>query len=161
MSTALTIHGGKPIRTRPFPTWPIFDEREEHALVATLRTGKWGKLDGGEVAKFERRFADYHHAKHGIAVVNGTVSLRIALLAAGIEAGDEVIVPPYTFLASATAVVEANAAPIFVDIERETFNIDPRQIEKAITPRTRAIIVVHLGGMPCDMDAIMAIARKH
>src|SRR4051812_34182388 len=86
MSTALTIHGGKPIRTRPFPTWPIFDEREEHALVATLRTGKWGKLDGGEVAKFERRFADYHHAKHGIAVVNGTVSLRISLLAAGLAA---------------------------------------------------------------------------
>jgi dTDP-4-amino-4,6-dideoxygalactose transaminase len=83
------------------------------------------------------------------------------LLAAGIQAGDEVIIPPYTFLATASAVVEANAVPVFVDIERETFNIDPKQIEKAITPRTKAIICVHVGGMPCDMDAIMGIAKKH
>jgi dTDP-4-amino-4,6-dideoxygalactose transaminase len=104
---------------------------------------------------------EYIGVKHAIAVCNGTVSLRIALLAAGIEAGDEVIVPPYTFLATATAVIEANATPVFVDIDRESFNIDPAEIEKAITPRTRAIIPVHLGGMPCDMDAIMAIAKRN
>ena len=111
--------------------------------------------------EFERRFADYHEAKHGIAVVNGTVSLRVALLAAGIEAGDEVIVPPYTFLATATAVVEANATPIFADIELDTFNLDPRAIEAAITPRTKAIIPVHVGGLPVNMDAILDIARRH
>jgi len=113
------------------------------------------------VETFERRFAQYCGAKHGIAVVNGTVSLRVALMAAGIEAGDEVIIPPYTFFATASAVVEANATPIFVDVERDTFNIDPAAIEAAITKRTRAIIPVHLGGLPCDMDAIMAIAQRH
>ena len=120
----------KPVRTKPFPSWPIFGEEEEQALLRALRSGKWGRLDGEEVAEFERRFAEYHQAKHGIAVVNGTVSLRIALMAAGIEAGDEVIVPPYTFLATATAVVEANATPVFADIELDTFNIDPHSASR-------------------------------
>src|SRR5205814_5917011 len=131
------------------------------AVLRVLHSGKWGKLDGSEVATFEKRFAEYVGAKHAIGVVNGTVSLRIALMAAGITAGDEVIVPPYTFLATATAVIEANATPVFVDIDRETFNISPAAIERAITPRTRAIIPVHLGGLMCDMDAIIAIAKKH
>src|ERR1700759_5558896 len=120
-----------------------------------------GEDRGAGVRELRERFAEYHGCKHGIAVVNGTISLRIGLMAAGIQAGDEVIIPPYTFLATASAVVEANAVPIFVDIERDTFNIDPKLIEKAITPKTRAIICVHLGGMPCDMDAIMTIAKKH
>jgi dTDP-4-amino-4,6-dideoxygalactose transaminase len=154
--------GGAPVRNdRPFPAWPVFDESEERALLRVLRSGKWGRTEGPETDRFERRFADFVGAKHAITVVNGTVSLRIALLAAGIGAGDEVIVPPYTFIATATAVIEANATPVFVDIELETANLDPRQIEAAITPRTRAIIPVHLGGMPCDMDAINAIAHKH
>jgi dTDP-4-amino-4,6-dideoxygalactose transaminase len=161
MTTDLALLGGRPVRTQPFPTWPIFGQTEERALLRALHSGKWGKLDGEEVTTFERRFADYVGAKHAIAVCNGTVSLRIALMAAGIRAGDEVIVPPYTFLATATAVVEANAAPVFVDIDRETFNLDPAEVEKAITPRTRAIIPVHLGGMPCDMDRIMAIAERN
>ena len=153
--------GGQPIRTKPFPKWPVFGQPEEQALLRTLHSGKWGKTEGPEVAAFEKRFAEHHGCKHGIAVVNGTVSLRIGLLAAGIQAGDEVIIPPYTFLATASAVVEANAVPVFVDIDPETFNIDPKLIELAITPRTRAIICVHVGGLPCDMDAIMAIAKKH
>src|ERR1043165_853664 len=157
----LALLGGKPVRKKTFPTWPVFGKAEERALLRTLRSGKWGRLQGAEVETFERQFAEMHGCKHAIAVVNGTVSLRIALMAAGIRAGDEVIVPPYTFLATATAVVEANATPVFVDVERDTFNLDPTQIERAITPRTRAIIPVHLGGMPCDMDAIMAIAKKH
>ena len=161
MSNTLALLGGTPVRTRPFPTWPVYGKEEEHALLRALHSGKWGKLDGGEVRRFEERFADYCGAKHGIAVVNGTISLRIALMAAGIEAGDEVIIPPYTFFATASAVVEANATPIFVDIDRATFNIDPAAIEAAITKRTRAIIPVHLGGLPCDMDAIMAIAQRH
>ena len=161
MTEALAIHGGQPVRSKPFPAWPVFGEEEEAALLRTLRSGKWGRLDGDEVAQFERRFADYHQAKHAIAVVNGTVSLRVALLAAGIEAGDEVIVPPYTFLATATAVVEANATPIFADIQLPTFNLDPQAVEAAVTPRTKAIIPVHLGGLPVDMTAIMEIARRH
>jgi dTDP-4-amino-4,6-dideoxygalactose transaminase len=161
VTKTLAIHGGSPVRTKPFPAWPVFGAEEEQALLRTLHSGKWGRLDGDEVAQFERRFADYHQAKHAVAVVNGTVSLRIALMAAGIEAGDEVIVPPYTFLATATAVVEANATPIFADIELETFNLDPEAVEAAITPRTRAIIPVHMGGLPVKMEAILAIARRH
>jgi len=157
----LALLGGEPVRSKPFPAWPIYGEAEERALLRALHSGKWGKLDGSEVSTFEKRFAEYIGVKHAIAVCNGTISLRIALMAAGIQGGDEVIVPPYTFLATATAVVEANATPVFVDIERETLNLDPAEIEKAITPRTRAIIPVHLGGLPCDMDAILAIAKRH
>ena len=131
---------------------------EEHRLLRVLRSGNWGRLDGSEVSEFEERFAAMHGCRHGIAVVNGTVSLRIALLAAGIQAEDEVIVPPYTFVSTATAVLEANAIPVFADIDLHTFNLDPRAVEAAITPRTRAIIPVHFAGQPADMDAIMALA---
>lgn len=157
----LAVLGGTKTRTRPFHPWPVFDSAEEQRLLATLRSAKWGKLDGAEVAEFERRFASMHGCAHGIGVVNGTVSLRIALLAAGIGAGDEVIVPPYTFLATATAVVEANAAPVFADIDADTFNLDPAAVQGAITPRTRAMIPVHMGGQPAAMDELLAIARKH
>jgi dTDP-4-amino-4,6-dideoxygalactose transaminase len=160
MSKALAILGGRPVRKRPFAAWPVFGPQEERRLVRVLRSGRWGKLQGDEVAGFERRFAAQHGCSEGIAVVNGTVSLRIALMAAGIQAGDEVIVPPYTFLATATAVIEANAIPVFADVDLETFNLDPGAIEAAITPRTRAIIPVHMGGQPADMDAIMSIAKK-
>lgn len=141
--------------------WPVFGAEEEERLIATLRSGKWGKLNGEQVAEFEERFAAMHGCKHGIGVVNGTVSLRIALMAAGIQADDEVIVPPYTFLATATAVIEANAVPVFADISLSTFNLDPDAVEKAITPRTRAIIPVHMGGLPAEMDRLMAIAKKY
>lgn len=161
MAEKLAIHGGKPVRSEPFPAWPVFGEAEERKLVQVLRSGKWGKMDGQEVATFERRFAEYSGAKHGIAVNNGTISLQIALLAAGIRAGDEVIVPPYTFLATASAVIMCNAMPVHVDIDLETCNIDVKQIEAAITPRTRAIIPVHFAGLPAEMDAIMEIARRH
>lgn len=161
MSSKLALLGGKPVRSTPFPSWPVFGQAEERRLVRTLRSGKWGRLEGRETAEFEERFAAMHGCKHGIAVANGTVSLRIALLAAGIQAGEEVIVPPYTFLSTASAVVEANAIPVFVDIDLRTFNLDRRAVEAAITPRTRAIIPVHFAGQPAEMDAIMKIARKH
>ena len=109
MSAKLALLGGKPIRTRPFTKWPVFGKSEERRLLRTLRSGKWGRLHGKEDAEFEKRFAEMHGCKHGIAVVNGTVSLRIALLAAGIQADDEVIVPPYTFVSTATAVGCARA----------------------------------------------------
>ena len=157
----LAIHGGRPVRSEAFPAWPQFGQAEEERLLVALRKGAWGKVQGSEVKRFERRFAEYHQCKHGIGVVNGTVAIRIALTALGIGPGDEVIVPPFTFVATASAVIEANATPVFADIELETSNIDPKAIEAAITPRTKAIIVVHLGGLPCKMDTIMDLARRH
>src|SRR4051812_47965466 len=157
----LALLGGKPVRTRPFTAWPVFGKAEEERLLRTLRSGQWGRLDGAEVDEFEKRFAAMHGCRHGIAVVNGTVSLRIALLAAGIRAEDEVIVPPYTFFSTASAVIEANAVPVFADIDLNTFNFDPKAVAAAITRRTRAIIPVHFAGHPADMRPIMALARKH
>jgi len=160
MSQKLALFGGTPIRTKPFTSWPIFGKPEETRVLRVLRSGKWGRLNGPEVAEFEKRFAAMHGCKHGIAMVNGTVTLRLALMAAGLRANDEVIIPPYTFFSTASAVVEANMVPVFADIDLETFNLDPKAVEAAITPRTRAIMPVHFAGQPADMAAIMAIARR-
>jgi len=160
MSQNLALLGGRPIRKRPFTSWPIFGKTEESRLIRTLRSGLWGRLEGKEVTRFEERFAEMHGCRHGIAVVNGTVSLRLALMAAGLRAEDEVIVPPYTFFSTASAVIEANMVPVFADIDLNTFNLDPRALAAAITPRTRAVIAVHFAGQPADMDVIMSIARK-
>ena len=157
----LALLGGTPVRTRAFTSWPVFDETEERRLLRTLRSGQWSRLDGAEVEQFERRFAQIHGCRHGIAVVNGTVSLRVALLAVGIRAGEEVIVPPYTFFSTASAVVEANAVPVFADVDVGTFNLDPSAVEAAVTPRTRAVIPVHFAGQVADMEAITAVARRY
>src|SRR5262249_23247268 len=156
-SQHLALLGGRPVRERPFTSWPIFGKREEARVIAALKSGRWGRLDGNEVAEFEERFAAMHGCEHGIAVVNGTVSLRLALIAAGLEAESEVIIPPYTFFSTASAVIEANMIPVFADVELGTYNLDPKAVEAAITPRTRAVIPVHFAGQPADMDAIMAI----
>lgn len=160
MSTTLALLGGTPLRTRPFTRWPIFGKSDEQRLLRALRSGKWGKLNGPEVAEFEHRFAALHGCRHGIGVVNGTVSLRLALWSAGIRAGDEVIVPPYTFYSTASAVLEANAVPVFADIDLDTFNLDPAAAAAAITPRTRAIIPVHFAGQPADMTAFLKLAKQ-
>jgi dTDP-4-amino-4,6-dideoxygalactose transaminase len=149
------------MKKQTWAKWPVFGAAEEKALLRALRSGKWGRLHGNEVATFEKDFAAMHDCKHAIAVVNGTVSLRIALMAAGIRADDEVIVPPYTFFSTASAVIEANAIPVFADVELDTFNIDPKVVEALITPRTKAIIPVHFAGQFADMDALMKLARKH
>ena len=161
MLQTLAILGGPPIRTRPFPSWPVVSEADELRLLRTLRSGKWGRLQGNEVAEFEQRFAALHGCQHGIAVVNGTVSLRLALMAAGLQAEDEVIIPPYTFFSTASAVIEANMIPVFADIDLDSFNLDPQALAAAITPRTRAVIPVHFAGQPAAMDAIRAIAQQH
>jgi dTDP-4-amino-4,6-dideoxygalactose transaminase len=161
MPQQLALHGGPKAVHTIFP-WPIFDETEVQAVAEVVRSGQWGNPDcTGLVEKFEREFADYCGAKYAVSCVNGSVSLRLALIACGIEPGDEVIVPPYTFMATASTVVEANAVPIFVDIDPETYNLDPTKIEAAITPRTKAIVAVHFAGQSCDMEAIMAIAKRH
>jgi dTDP-4-amino-4,6-dideoxygalactose transaminase len=138
----------------------VFGKAEEARLLRTLRSGKWGRLHGDEVERFESRFAAMHGCRHGIAVANGTVSLRLALIAAGVPAEAEVIVPPYTFFSTASAVAGANMIPVFADIDLDTFTLDPAAVESAVTPRTRAIIPVRFAGQPADMTAIMRIARK-
>lgn len=157
----LAINGGEPVVKRNFP-WPIYDEQDVQAVADVVRSGQWGNPDCGDaVATFEQQFAAYCGSKYAISCVNGSVSLRLALIACGVRPGDEVIVPPYTFIATASVVVEVNCVPVFVDIDPDTYNLDPKQIEAAITDRTRAIIPVHFAGLACDMDAIMAIARRH
>lgn len=161
MADKLALLGGSPVRTRAFPRWPVFDQADETRVLNALRSGHWGRLDGKQVAEFEQRFAAMHGCTESIAIVNGTVSLRLALIAAGLEAEDEVIVPPYTFYATASAVIEANMIPVFADIDLNSFNLDPSAVEAAITPRTRAIIPVHFAGQPAEMDAINRLASKH
>jgi dTDP-4-amino-4,6-dideoxygalactose transaminase len=156
----LALKGGTPVRTEPFPAWPCWDGSELEAVRGVIESGVWG-INGQRVKELEQRFAAYQDAAHGIAMTSGTVALRMALIAAGLEAGAEVIVPAYTFVATATAVLESNMVPVFADIQPGTYNIDPDSVEGLITDKTRAIMPVHLGGLPADMDRINALARKH
>ena len=160
MPAKLAINGGTPVRTKPFPSWPVYDERELAALEEVLRSGHWGCTSGGKVKAFQQEFADFCRAKHAICLTNGTAALEVALRAVGVEPGDEVIVPPYTFIATASSVVMVGGIPVFVDIEPGTFNMDPTKIEAAITDRTKAVVPVHIGGRPADMDAICDIAKR-
>jgi dTDP-4-amino-4,6-dideoxygalactose transaminase len=160
MSDKLAIDGGTPTRTAPFPAWPIYDEREERNLLEVLRSGQWG-IGGTKVAQFAQQFAEFQGARFGVCVPNGTLALQMALNALGVGPGDEVITTPYTFIATASAAIQQGATPVFVDIDLETYNLDPARIEAAITPRTKAIVPVHLAGRPADMDAIMAVAQRH
>ena len=161
----LAIKGGEPINKNPmdpgiYVEWPQYNEEESKALGAVLKSGIWG-TNGPRVKDFTERYAKYQHSKYGVAVANGTVTMEIALRALGIGYGDEVIVPPYSFYATASCVLMVGATPVFADIESDTMLIDPESIKKAITPKTKAIIPVHLGGRACDMDKIMAIAKEH
>lgn len=155
----LALLGGEPVRRRTFPKWPVFDDREVKALLSVLESGLWG-VGGQRKKEFEERFAAYQHAKYGVAVTSGTAALEVSLRALGIGCGDEVILPAYTFMATAIAVLYVNAIPIFADIDPETYTIDPKSIESLISNKTRAIMPVHIGGRPADMDSITSIARR-
>lgn len=157
----LAINGGEKTREKPFHSWPIFDDREIKALEEVCRSGHWWCVSGTRVAEFERKFAEFQDAKYGVCVTNGTVALEIALKAVGVRAGDEVIVSPYTFIASASSILNVGAIPVFVDIDSDTYNLDPAKVEAHITDKTKAIMAVHIAGCPADMDGIMALARKH
>jgi dTDP-4-amino-4,6-dideoxygalactose transaminase len=157
--SSLAILGGRPLRSRPFGRWPVFDEKEKRALEEVLESGVWGGYHP-KVAEFENTFAHFHGAAHGVATANGTVSLEAALAAGGVGPQDEVIVPPITFIATATAVLRAGAVPVFADIGPD-YNLDPARVREAITPRTRALIPVHFAGRPADMDSLGAIAAEH
>lgn len=156
----LAIHGGNPIRNKPFPEWPRPTSELKDAIISTLENEGWG-VGSAAISRFENKFAAFQDAKHCISTSSGTTALWVMLKAAGVKAGDEVIVPPYTFIATASAVLMANAVPVFVDIDENTFNLDHNLIEDAITDKTKAIMPVHIAGNPADMDAICTIGKKH
>jgi len=160
----LAIKGGDKIAAELEDVgWPELHPDDEKAVLDALRRDYWGGLGDENLpsAVFEREFARYHDAKHGIVVANGTVSLEISLKAGGVEPGDEVIVPSITFFATASAVVSVGAIPVFVDVDPRTAQIDAKAVEAAITPRTKAVIGVHYGGYPFDLDTILETAGRY
>ena len=157
----LAIDGGTPVRTAPLPPWPQFAAEEIEAAAAVLRSGKVNYWTGDQGRAFEREFAAFAGCEHAIALANGTVALEAALHALGIGPGDEVIVPSRTFIASASCTVMRGATPVMADVDRDSGTLTAGTVRAALTPRTRAIISVHLAGWPCDMDPLVALAREH
>jgi dTDP-4-amino-4,6-dideoxygalactose transaminase len=156
----LAIHGGTPIRTRPFVEWPQYGQAEEDALLSVLHSRSWGGYHES-VKQLETSFAKLHQVPFAVSCSNGTVALEVALRAMGVGPGDEVIVPPFTFVASASAILLCGASPVFADIDPVTFNLSVAGAEAAITPRTKAIVVVHFGGRPAELDALRSLADRH
>jgi dTDP-4-amino-4,6-dideoxygalactose transaminase len=161
LTSMLAIDGGEPLRSTAFAPWPWFEEEVIEAATQTLRSGKVNYWTGDEGRQLETEYAASIGCKHAIVVANGTVALELALRALGIGPGDEVIVACRTFIASASCVVMRGATPVMADIDRNSQNISADTVRAAITPRTKAIIAVHLAGWPCDMDAILAVASEH
>lgn len=160
--TKLAVAGGAPVRTKSFTEWPQFDEREKHYILGVLESRNWGgyPFPNQLAERFSQRFAAHQDAKHALCAANGTVTLEIALKAIGIEPGDEVIVPAYTFEATAAPVLRLGAIPVFVDVSPDTYCIDAAAAAAAVTSRTRAIIPVHLAMSMADMDAITELAGR-
>jgi len=158
----LAITGGKPIRRKAFPPWPVYSNQEARALMRVLRSGNWGgyPFPNTHACAFAAKFAKAHGAKYGIALSNGTVAIEVSLRAIGIKAGDEVIVPAYTWEGTVGPILLLNAVPVFVDIDPDSYCLDARIIEKALTPKTRAILPVHLAMNFADLDEILRIARR-
>ena len=159
----LAINGGTPVRTELFPQWPEFGDQEAKALLLVLQGRNWGGYPSPNTyaKEFNRLFAAFQGARYGVGVSNGTVALEVALKAGGLRPGDEVIVPAYTWVGTAAAVLFSQGIPVFVDSDPENYCLDPKALEAAITARTRAVIPVHLGMEMADLDAILAIARQH
>lgn len=159
----LALHGGSQVRNTPWPAWPERGDSEIQAVERAVRSGRWGGFPapGPEATRFAAAWSRYTGAKHTVMAANGTVTLKIALRALGVRAGDEVIVPPLTWIATAGAAAFINAVPVFADVDPDTLTLDPRAVEAAITSRTRAVIPVHLGSTMADMDALVALCKKH
>src|SRR6185436_3828315 len=164
----LAIRGGKPLRARPFPSYNTIGAEEKQAVLEVLDSGvlsgylgTWSPqfFGGPRVQTLEKEWSAYFGARHAISVNSGTSGLYAAVGAAGVGPGDEVIVSPYTMSASATAALVYGGIPVFADIDPLTFCLDPKSIETRITPRTKAILIVHILGYPADMDAIMLLAK--
>lgn len=154
------ILGGKPMLMGAWPKWPVWDiDNDEKKVLEVLRSGVWSRKN--VVTEFENKWAETNGSKRCLSVVNGTNALIIAMIQSNIGAGDEVIIPPYTFIACAQAVLATGAIPVFVDTDPETFQMDATKLEAKITSRTRAIMPVHLAGLPCDMIRILEIAKRH
>jgi dTDP-4-amino-4,6-dideoxygalactose transaminase len=153
--------GGAPAHPGGWPNWPTWRESWEPAIVQMLRTGRWWRGDGEHVAEFETAYAKLLGAKRCLATASGTTALLVSLHVLDVDAGDEVIVSPYTFIATYNAVLINKALPVFADTDPATLTMDPASIESRITDRTRAILPVHIYGLPCDMDPINEIARRH
>lgn len=155
----LAIRGGKPLRERPFPSWPQSGPRERELLEQVLASENWGGYNE-LVGRFEELFAALHSCAHGVATANGSVAIEVALQAAGIGEGDEVIVPAHSFIATASAVSRVGAVPVFADILPDTYNLDYRKVKTALSEKTKAVIVVHFGGVIADMDRILDTAKN-
>lgn len=140
--------------------WSRHSEEEIAAVSAILASGAVNYWNGGEGKAFEQEFAEFHGRHHGVSVANGTLALELAIRALGIGSGDEIIVSPRTFIASASSIVACGATPRFAEVESDSGNLSPADVERRVTPRTRGILLVHLGGWPCDMDAFRAIAEE-
>jgi dTDP-4-amino-4,6-dideoxygalactose transaminase len=160
ISQRLAIDGGRPLRARPFAPWPYFTPDEVDAVIRVMQSGKVNYWTGDEGHQFEAEFASFVGCKHAIALANGTVALELALYVLGIGPGDEVVTTSRTFIASASCAVMRGAVPIMADVDRDSQNITAETVGAALTPRTRAIIAVHLAGWPCDMDPILQLARE-
>ena len=159
--TELAINGGAPVRTKSFPQWPFFDTDELATVTKVMESGKVNYWTGEEGRLFEKEFAASIGVDYAVAVMNGSVALEAALMALDIGTGDEVVVTPRSFIASASCAIMRGAKPVFADVDRNSQNITAETIENVLTNRTRAIIAVHLAGWPCEMDAIMELAKKH
>ncbi|MGQ9497928.1 MAG: UDP-4-amino-4,6-dideoxy-N-acetyl-beta-L-altrosamine transaminase [Desulfotomaculales bacterium] len=154
------VAGGKPVREKYLPYAHQLIEEDDIAAVVEVLKGDW-LTTGPKIAEFEAAFARYVGAKYAVAVSSGTAALHAACFAAGVSRGDEVITTPLTFVASANCIIFVGAKPVFADVDPQTYNIDPADVERKITPKTTAVIAVHYTGQPCDMDAIHAVAERH
>ena len=159
----LAILGGPKTRTLPYPEWPVWDQRDIDSVTEVIKSGRWGGFPypGPKTAELAHKFAEMQGGGYAVPMANGTVTMEVACRAAGIGWGDEVIVPAYTFQATAAAPMAAGAIPVIVDVDPNTYCLDPKAAELAITPKTKAIIPVHLGHQMADMDAIMVLAEKY
>jgi dTDP-4-amino-4,6-dideoxygalactose transaminase len=159
----LAVHGGTPVRSAPWPAWPPpLDEAQRELVAEVLDSGLWGATQGGGVvARLEDAFARRSGVRHGIAAGNATLGLFAALRGLGIGKGDEVVVPAYTFVASATAVLLAGATPVIADVDPRHLHLSAQAVREALTDRTAAIMPVHLAGSPADMDALNELAARH
>lgn len=157
----LAINGGEKVHAGSWPEWPVWDQSADKGILDMLHSGRWWRGDGEYVEQFEKKYAEIMGAKACLATASGTTSLITALGVLGVDAGDEVLVSPYTFIATYNAIFAHKALPVFVDSDPETFLLDPTKIESRITDRTAAIVPVHIYGLPCDMDSVNAAAKKH
>jgi dTDP-4-amino-4,6-dideoxygalactose transaminase len=160
-SNQLALYGGEKVHVGEWPSWPVWDREAESGIVEMLRSGRWWRGSGEYVAEFEKEYARLMGAKRCLATASGTTALLIALHVLGVDAGDEVLVSPFTFIATYNVIFMNKALPVFVDTDPETFLINPDKINERITDRTSAILPVHIYGLPVDMDRVNEVARKN